>query len=171
MEEEDGIPYVYTGCEVDHQGNEGSCYFVKLNGLTGELVWEDTIPCRKLHFGDNTSDGGMYVTPLIGGGDCEGLIFSAFCLHTAQTSGVFMAFDKKELLKIAKAMNIRVTSAWKKSELAEIAANEVLRPTVFRKQLMATAKIGSNFEASPIIVDNKIIIGSRGNKIYKISLQ
>ena len=48
----------------------------------------------------------------------------------------FMAYDKKELLKIAKGMNIRVTSAWKKSELAEIAANEVLRPTVFRKQLM-----------------------------------
>ena len=48
----------------------------------------------------------------------------------------FMAYDKKELLRIAKGMNIRVTSAWKKSELAEIAANEVLRPTVFRKQLM-----------------------------------
>ena len=38
-------------------------------------------------------------------------------------------------------------------------------------EIVATAKIGSNFEASPIIVDNKIIIGSRGNKIYKISLQ
>ena len=48
----------------------------------------------------------------------------------------FMAYDKKELLRIAKGMNIRVTSAWKKSELAEIAANEVLRPTVFRKPLM-----------------------------------
>ena len=48
----------------------------------------------------------------------------------------FMAYDKKELLRIAKGMNIRVTSAWKKSELAEIVANEVLRPTVFRKLLM-----------------------------------
>ena len=38
-------------------------------------------------------------------------------------------------------------------------------------EIVATAKIGTNFEASPIVVDNKIIIGSRGNKIYKLSLQ
>ena len=180
VEEEDGIPYVYTGCEVDHQGNEGNCYFVKLNGLTGELVWEDTIPCRKLHFGDNTSDGGMYVTPLIGGGDCEGMIFSAFCLHTAQTSGVFMAFDKKDGSEMYR-INLKCycwsspVAFYNDRDEMFVFFCDVLGNVYLIKgktgEIVATAKIGSNFEASPIIVDNKIIIGSRGNKIYKISLQ
>jgi len=180
VEEEDGIPYVYTGCEVDHQGNTGCCYFVKLNGLTGELVWEDTIPCRKLKFGDNTSDGGMYVTPLIGEGDCEGMIFSAFCLHTAQTSGVFVAFDKKDGSELYR-INLKCY-CWSSPVAFYNDRNEmfvffgdVLGNVYLIKgktgEIVATAKIGSNFEASPIVVDNKIIIGSRGNKIYKISLQ
>ena len=38
-------------------------------------------------------------------------------------------------------------------------------------EIVATQRVGSNFESSPVIVDNKIVLGSRGNKIYKISLQ
>ena len=180
VEEEDGIPYVYTGCEVDHQGKDGYCYFVKLNGLTGELVWEDTIPCRKLHFGDNTSDGGMYVTPLIGGGDCEGMIFSAFCVHTGQVSGVFMAFDKKDGRELYSTKlkhycwSSPVAFYNDRNEMfvfvGDVAGNVYLIKGK-TGEIVATAKIGINFEASPIVVDNKIIVGSRGNKIYKISLQ
>ncbi|MBO6024443.1 MAG: dehydrogenase [Bacteroidales bacterium] len=180
VEEENGIPYVYTGCEVDHQGNSGYCYFVKLNGLTGELVWEDTIPCRKLHFGDNTSDGGMYVTPLIGGGDCEGMIFSAFCLHNAQAAGVFMAFDKNDGRELYRTKLKQY--CWSSPVAFYNDRNEMFAFTgdvsgnVYlikgkTGEIVATAKIGTNFEASPIVVDNKIIVGSRGNKIYKISLQ
>ena len=180
VEEEDGIPYVYTGCEVDHQGNSGYCYFVKLNGLTGELVWEDTIPCRKLHFGDNTSDGGMYVTPLIGGGDCEGMIFSAFCLHTAQSPDIFVAFDKNDGSEIYR-INLKCycwsspVAFYNDQNEMFVFFGDVMGNVYLVKgktgEIVATAKIGTNFEASPIVVDNKIIIGSRGNKIYKLSLQ
>ena len=179
-EEEDGVPYVYTGCEVDHQGNVGYSYFVKLNGLTGELVWEDTIRCHKLHFGGNTSDGGMYVTPLIGGGDCEGMIFSAFCLHSGQTSGVFMAFDKRdgrELYRTKLKCYCWSSPVAFYNDLNEmfLFVGDVTGNVYLIKgktgEIVATAKIGTNFEASPIVVDDKIIIGSRGNKIYKISLQ
>ena len=38
-------------------------------------------------------------------------------------------------------------------------------------EIVATQRVGSNFESSPVIIDNKIVLGSRGNKIYKISLQ
>ena len=180
VEEEDGTPYVYTGCEVDHQGNTGFCYFVKLNGLTGELVWEDTIPCRMLKFVDNTSDGGMYVTPVIGGGDFEGMIFSAFCLHTAQSPDIFVAFDKKDGSELYR-INLKCycwsspVAFYNDQDEMFVFFGDVLGNVYLIKgktgEIVATAKIGSNFEASPIIVDNKIIIGSRGNKIYKISLQ
>ena len=48
----------------------------------------------------------------------------------------FMSFNKNELVDIAKGMNIRVNSTWKKSELVEITANEVLRPSWLKKQLL-----------------------------------
>ena len=180
VEMENGIPYVYTGCEVDHQGNVGYSYFVKLNGLTGELVWEDTVRCHKLHFGDNTSDGGMYVTPLIGGGDCDGMIFSAFCIHTGSTSGVFMAFDKNDGRELYRTK--LKCYCWSSPVAFYNDENEMfvfvgdVNGNVYlikgkTGEIVSTAKIGTNFEASPIVVDNKIIVGSRGNKIYKISLQ
>jgi hypothetical protein len=32
-------------------------------------------------------------------------------------------------------------------------------------------KVGNNFESSPIVIDNNIIVGSRGKEIYKLSIE
>jgi len=37
-------------------------------------------------------------------------------------------------------------------------------------EVLLTEKVGLNFEGSPIMVDNTIVIGSRGDNIYKISI-
>lgn len=180
VELEDGVPYVYTGCEVDRQGNKGCSYFVKLNGLTGELVWEDTIHCHKLQYGEKSSDGGMYVTPLLGEGDCEGLIFSSFCIQKKNTSGVFMAFDKHDgsivyRIKLKyECWSSPVAFFNDRQEMFVFIGDRTGNVYLIRGktgEIVATAKVGLNFESSPIIVDNKIVVGSRGTKIYKIALQ
>lgn len=177
---EDGIPYVYTGCEVDRQGSSGKSYFVKLNGLTGELVWEDTISCRRLHMGSKTLDGGMYGSPLLGGGDCEGMIFSNFCVNTTAVRGYFTAFDKSNghILYQTKTKQYCWSSPVAfyndKNEMFIFTADTNGNVYLIKGktgEIVATQKIGSNFESSPVVVDNKIVLGSRGNKIYKISLQ
>ena len=180
VEMEDGVPYVYTGCEVDRQGSNGYSYFVKLNGLTGDLVWEDTIRCHKLQYGDKSSDGGMYVTPILGEGDCEGLIFSSFCVQTSKTYSAFMAFDKRDG---SVAYRVKMNHECWSSPVAFYndrhemfifigdRAGSVFLIKGKTGEIVASAKIGSNFESSPIIIDNKIIVGSRGNKIFRISLQ
>ena len=61
----------------------GTCYFVKLNGLTGEQVWVQTIPCNRIQIGEKVLDGGMYCTPLLGRGDAKGLIFANICRNGA----------------------------------------------------------------------------------------
>ena len=38
-------------------------------------------------------------------------------------------------------------------------------------EMLYTAHIGSNFESSPIIIGNKVVCGSRGTKIYKMSIE
>ena len=72
--EDDGL-FLYTGCEVDHQGAKGLCYFVKLDALTGKRVWQQTFACNKVSMGEKHFDGGMYSTPLPGAGNCKDLIF------------------------------------------------------------------------------------------------
>ena len=177
---EDGIPYVYTGCEVDRQGSSGRSYFVKLNGLTGELVWEDTIPCQRRQLGSKFFDGGMYSSPLLGAYDCEGLIFSNFCVNQKDVFGYLVAFDKRDGRIVYKTKTKRY--CWSspvafyndKNEMfvftADVGGNVYLIKGK-TGEIVATKKVGNIFESSPIVVDDKIILGSRGTKIYKISLQ
>lgn len=181
VELEDGIPYVYTGCEVDRQGGNGCSYFVKLNGLTGELIWEDTIRCHKLQYGNGkSSDGGMYVTPLLGEGDCEGMIFSSFCVQTSKTYSEFIAFDKHDgsVLYRTKMKH----ECWSspvafyndQGEMFIFIGDRIGTAFLIKGktgEIIASEKIAYNFESSPIVVDDKIVVGSRGNKIIKISLQ
>jgi outer membrane protein assembly factor BamB len=180
VELENGIPYVYTGCEVDRQGSKGFSHFVKLNGLTGDLIWEDTIRCHKLQYGDKSSDGGMYVTPLLGEGDCEGLIFSSFCEQTSKTYSEFMAFDKQDgrmmyrLPMKHECWSSPVAFYNDKGEMFIFIGDRAGTVYLIKGktgEIIASEKVGFNFESSPIVVDNKIIVGSRGNKILKISLQ
>ncbi len=177
---EDGVPFVYTGCEVDRQGNAGTCHFVKLNGLTGEVVWDDTVSCKRIHFGEKSLDGGMYGSPLLGGGDCEGMIFSNFCVNKTKVPGWLIGFDKADGHVVCRTRTKHY--CWSSPVPFYNDNNEMFIFTADTGgyvylikaktgEIVATEKIGSNFESSPIVVDDKIILGSRGNKIYKISLQ
>jgi len=177
---EDGVPYVYTGCEVDRQGATGTSHFVKLNGLNGQVVWEDTIPCREAHFTDKSLDGGMFASPLLGGGDCEGLIFNNFCINADSAAGQLIAINKADG-KIQYRTRTRFY-CWSSPVAFYNAQNEMYIFTADiggyvylikakTGEIVASEQVGINFEASPVIADDKVIIGSRGNKIYRISLE
>jgi outer membrane protein assembly factor BamB len=177
--EEMGIPYLYTSCEVDKQGSGGYSYFIKLNALTGEKVWENKIACQKIDSGGKLSDGGMFSTPLPGIGDCSDYIFTCIVTHNPPFKGIFMAIDKNRgkiiysidlkryawsspvpMLDSEGKMYIFAADCWGYVYIIEGATGEVL----------LTEKVGLNFEGSPIMVDNTIVIGSRGDNIYKISI-
>lgn len=179
VELENGKPYLYSGCEIDRQGSSGASYFVKLDGLNGETVWEDTIKGRRISFGQKTLDGGMYGSPLLGGGDCSDMVFGNFCINTKDTKGCLVAFDKHDGSILYRTPTQQYS--WS-SPVAFYNDNDEMfiftgdgRGYVYlikgkTGEIIATKKVGSNFESSPIVVDDKIILGSRGNKIYKISL-
>ena len=176
---EDGIPYLYSGSEIDRQGMSGFSYFVKLNGLTGEKIWEDTIRGRRISMGDKTLDGGMFGSPLVGGGDCSDMIFNNFCINTTAMKGCLVAFDKHDGSILYRTPTRQYS--WSSpvafyNDNDEMflftgdAAGYVYLIKGKTGEIVASARVGSNFESSPIVVDDKIILGSRGNKIFKISL-
>lgn len=180
LELEDGIPYLYSGCEMDRQGSEGLSYFVKLNGLTGERIWQQTIECKKMTLGSKHFDGGMYSTPLLGKGDCKELIFTNICLNDPPSSGKFYAFNKNtgEIVYSTPlhcyAWSSPVAIMNDKDEMFIFTGDTQGHVYIIEGKtgkILVSKLIGINFESSPIIMDNHIVIGSRGTRIYKLSIQ
>lgn len=179
--EENGTPYIYTACEVDKQGGNGTCHFLKLKALTGECVWECNIPCNRISLPSKTLDGGMYSTPLLGTGDCEDLIFANICRNSASPS-------RGELTAISTTDgSIRYTVpygnfCWS-SPVSLIAPNNQMYVVTgdasgnlylirgLTGEVIDKINIGTNFESSPIVVGNAVVVGCRGNKIYKFVIK
>ncbi len=175
-----GIPYLYTGCEVDNQGTNGFCYFVKLNGLNGKVVWEQKIPCRKLNIGGKHFDGGLYCTPLLGKGDCRNLIFANICQRGSSSAAEFTAFDRTTGEVVYRTQ----LSSWAWSSPVAF-YNENNQMFVFTGDSYGNAyliegktgkvlfreRVANNFESSPVVVGNNLVVGSRGTQIYRFRVE
>lgn len=178
---ENGTPYIYTACEVDKQGDEGFCRFLKLNALDGSVVWEQLIRCTRFLLPGKTLDGGMYATPLLGSGDCKGMIFANICRNKAgkklgeltalSTSGGkilytvpldYFAWSSPVALHNEKGeMYIFTGDASGSIYLVRGKTGEV----IFKKH------VANNFESSPVVVENSVVVGSRGTTIYKFTVK
>lgn len=179
-EVEDSIPYLYCGCEVDQQGDSGKGYFVKLNGLTGECVWENAIPCNKLNLGGKHFDGGFYSTALLGHGNCEDLIFSCVCQREGAKKAEFTAF-KKQTGEVVYRVPL-TTWAWS-SPVAFYNENDelfVFTGDTGGNAFLIEGRTGevlfhehlvNNFESSPVVVGNEMVVGSRGQEIHKFAVE
>lgn len=177
---EEGVPYLYSGSEVDKQGLEGLCRIVKLNALDGTPVWEQTFAARRFVDGKKTFDGGMFSTPLLGRGKSSDLLFTNIVTNAGGASGDFVALRRSDgavvyrtpfrhyawsspvgFLNEQDEMFVFTADTQGRVYLIDAATGEVL----FCKQ------IGSNFESSPIVVDNHVILGSRGRNIFKMTVK
>ncbi len=180
LELEDGIPYLYSGCEMDRQGYMGISYLVKLNALTGERIWEQKIECKKMTLGNKHFDGGMYSTMLLGTGNCSDLLFTNICTNDPPSAGQFCAISKstgeivysKKLIHYAWSSPVAITND--NGEMFVLTFDCVGHAYIIdgkTGEFLVTKLIGINFESSPIIIDNQVVIGSRGTNIYKLSIR
>lgn len=180
VEEIDGVPYLYTCSEMEQQGEKGNAYFVKLNGLTGEKIWETTFPCRMAHVGAKHFDGGMYSTPLMGHGDCEGMIITNICDNSPAFHGKTVALSRStgevlwehELIRYAWSSPAGFYNEEGKLFVfvADCYGNVYLLDGKTGERIFTT-KVGNNFESSPVVVDDCLVMGSRGSMIYKLRVQ
>jgi len=180
IEIENGTPYLYSGCEMDRQGNEGISYIVKLNALTGELIWEQKINCKKMTIAEKHFDGGMYSTMLSGRGNCSDLIFTNICTNNPPSAGNFYAI-RKETGEIEYTKKLK-HYAWSSpiSILNDDGEMFILNCDCIGNvyiidgktgDFLITKEIGLNFESSPIIIGDNVVVGSRGSDIYKLKIR
>jgi len=176
---ENGKPYLYSGCEVDRQGS-GSAYFVKLDALTGARIWETATPGRRVDIGGKHFDGGFYATPLLGEGNCEAYIFANCVANTRNQNGELLAI-RRSTGEVAYRVSLK-HYAWsspvaflnEKGEMFLFTADTfgyVYLIDGADGRILHTARVGSNFESSPVAVGNSVVVGSRGQSIFKMSIQ
>lgn len=101
LAEENGIPYLYIGTEVDYQGGQGeysgAAYTYKLNALTGAEVWQTSQPCYT--YNGQTSDtdqvGGCVGNPIVGKNSISNLvIFSYSCTNGLVSGNRLVAYNR-----------------------------------------------------------------------------
>lgn len=183
-EVENGIPYVYIGCEVDKRTDLNKAHLVKLNGLTGEPVWEQVLDCHQLVLGKKHLDGGFYGTPLLGVGDSKDMLFDNVCRNggdgRGSGSGQFIAFSKKDG-HIVYTIQLN-QFAWSSPVYFLNEKNEMIILTgdsggtlylikAKTGEVLFKKCVASNFESSPCVIGNTAVVGSRGNGIFKFVIK
>lgn len=179
--EENGSPYIYTACEVDKQGTDGVCRFVKLNALNGERIWERPIACRRIDLGNKILDGGMYSTPLLGQGDCEQLIFANICRNSAHPDrGQLTAIDTRDgsIVYTVGYGNFCWSSPvafYNENHEMFIFTGDASGIVYLIRgkdgEVLCKQQMEANFESSPCVVGNSAVVGCRGTKIYKFIIK
>lgn len=176
---EDGTPYLYVGCEEDLSKRDFA-RFAKLNALTGEEVWKLDEQAKRKPVGDKHFDGGYYASPILGAGDCEGMIFTNLVKNTNGSNGVFLAIDRKTGKKIYElplkyySWSSPVGALTKDGKMVIVncdGAGNVYIIDPKKGEVIACENVGHNFESSPVMVDNRIFIGSRSNGLFGITLK
>ena len=175
--DEDGNGYLYTATSADYNG--GLCNMHKINANTGEIVWEfsyDDVVVVK------DQSRGVLSSPVLGqpGTDLEGMIIHVIGGIPTFYSGYIFALDTEtgELIYEIKMD----TYAWSspaalytpegKGYLAlPTASGEVWLIDGITGEILATENLGSNMEASPVVYENTLVIGTRGQQIYGVEFK
>lgn len=180
--EEGGHPYLYVCCEVDRRG-KGDARMVKLDALTGQEMWVNGIPA--IRFEEESTgkhfDGGYYSTPLLGSGNCSHMLFAHCVLNDNEVrNGVFVAIDRRDGHTVYKrklrayGWSSPVSFMDKHGKMyvftADCYGNVYLLNGEDGEEICRRS-VGNNFESSPVVHGNSVVIGSRGNKIFKLSIK
>jgi len=175
---EDGKPFVYVGSEIDRQ-NVGYATFIKVDGLTGNVVWNAKIPGKRIDRDGKHFDGGFYASALPGTGDCSGLLFTNCVTNTNSQDGMFVAINRNDG-SVAYSTKLKyyawsspvgfVNESGKMYVVSGDCAGRLYLIEGISGKIIDTKLVGHNFESSPVVVGNSLIVGSRGNSIYKVSV-
>lgn len=172
---DDGQGYIYLGTSMEH--SDGTCYMYKLNAVTGEIIWETE--WKDIVYNKNVS-GGVLSTPLLGkkGTNFEGMIFFHVAKSPSEYEGVTMALDTetgevlwKKNMKYCWSSPVAVYTEEGKGYM--IICDSVGNMHLIDGKtggILDTVGLGSNIEASPVVFNDMIVVGTRGQKVYGIKI-
>ena len=199
LEEENGIPYIYLATEVDYQGGvaqySGAAYTYKINGLTGEEVWQTSQSCYT--YNGQTSDtdqtGGCLGNPVLGKNSISNLVIFSYSMTNDLMSGNRLVAYYKDTGTEAWHYDMNIYSYSSPIDCYDengnayiIIADSIGQIHLVNGQtgerisyIQASRFIGTSdettggvsFEASPVIYNDTMVIGTRSGSVFGIRIE
>lgn len=179
IEVEDSIPYLYTGTEVDKQGTKGNAIIRKINGLSGEIIWEKDYECWSI-LGERPNNGGALATNIIGKNNLSHIVIFTLGRYKTLNAGLMIALDKEtgeeiwrwEMPHYAWSSPVDFYNENGKGYIIQCDSigNMYLLDGITGNTL-DKINLGSNIESSPAIFEDFIVVASRGGKIFGVKVE
>lgn len=180
VEDDNNVPYLYTGTEVDKQGSKGNSILRKVNGITGDIMWRKDIPALSI-LGENPVNGGLLATPILGSGDISDLAIFTIARYKTISGGLMIALDKKtgeerwrwETKNYAWSSPVSVQD---EDGTHYILQSDSIGNTHLLKgntgELLKTVNFfGTNIEASPAVYNDILVVANRGGQIFSLKIK
>ena len=180
LELEDGHPYVYTSTSFHGgwrapMGGSASIPIWKIDALTGEIIWEKDYTC----YTEDGVSGGTQGTLAIGKNKLSDLIFVPVARTPERGTGILAALNKKtgevvwevQTLVYSWSSPVTVYDADGNGYLVYCTAGGYMYLLDgLTGKALDSLDVGSNVEASPAVYNNTIVVGTRGELIWGVTL-
>ena len=183
LELEDGHPYIYISTSFHGSWRAGEYESAtipvwKLDAETGEIVWQTEYTC----YTAAGVSGGVQGTLAIGKNNLSDLIFVPVAKTTGSTGGGVLAALDKETGETVWEMESASDYSWSSPVVVydEEGNGYVIYTTFLGYVYLLDGRTGEkldsisldgHLEASPVVYGNTVVIGTRDQKIFGITLQ
>jgi outer membrane protein assembly factor BamB len=167
---------LFTACEVDKQGSGGYSFVRKINGATGEVLWENKYKC----YYDSNTNGGALATSIIGREELSNLVVFNIARTPDYNSGILVALDKKtgkEVWRVSLdnycwSSPIALYSKEGKGYIIQCdSAGRAFLIEGITGKILDTIDLGANVEGTPAAFNDTVVVGTRGSKIIGFKIK
>ena len=180
-EDSTGKPFLYIGNEVDLTGPTNKSFFRKIDGLSGKEIWSVSEICEGYDLADRPNSGGVLATCLVGKHKSSNVAITIFSRPTSNKGkGKLVAVDKYTGTVLYK-INMDAYSWASPIDLYDTDGNmyvfftDVMGTIYFIEgstgKIIYKEKTKYIFESSPVALDNRIVLGSRGREILSFLIK
>ena len=174
---DDGEGYLYVASSMEYSNN--TAYIYKLSASTGEIIWTK-------EYNDVTYDydvsGGVLSSPVLGkeGTDLEGMIIYTVAKTPSAWSGTMVALDtdtgavvwEKTMSNYAWSSPVSLyTPAGKGYIVIGDSVGYIYLIDGSTGETLHTEGLGSNIEASPVVFNNRLVVGTRGCQVWCVEVE
>ncbi|MBP5159320.1 MAG: PQQ-binding-like beta-propeller repeat protein [Lachnospiraceae bacterium] len=178
-EDESGNRFLYAATTLKYNYGEhftGTASIFKINAMTGEIVWEKPYEVHTV----KGLAGGVLSTGVAGKGSLSDYLFYSVSKTPELDGGYIVALSKKtgeEIWKIDLDMyswssTALVTAESGKAYLIQGCQNgDLLLIDAVEGKVLDRRNFGTGIEATPVVIGNRIVFGTRSEKIIGLAIE
>ena len=180
IDKEDDHYFLYTGHEIDKLGPKNDAHFRKISAKNGSEAWRISRTCFNQPINGKPNDGGILATPVLGKHKGEHLVFCIFSRIDNDNRGEIVAINKysgeEEWNLVMEGYSWSSPADFYDNDgnlylfVTDVRGNIYLLDGI-TGEVKYHEKTKYTFESSPIILEDRVYIASRGKSILCFQLQ